>query len=72
MDINEDIMNAAAISFELGIPLILICFCRVFPGKRLLWVPMLGAVTPIIMFFGLTTFDYFFLSKDEFAFSFLA
>jgi hypothetical protein len=72
MDINEDLLDAAAIGFELGLPLILIYFCSAFPGKRPLWVPMLGAITPIIMFFGFTTFGYFFLNKDEFSFSFFA
>jgi purine-cytosine permease-like protein len=61
----EFYLTAGALVVELGVPVLLIYLSLKRPSKKHILLTMLGAVTPLLLFYLFGAIDYFVLNPDE-------
>ena len=61
----EIYLTAGALLVELGVPVLLIYLSLKRSSKKHIFLPMLGAVTPLLLFYFFGAIDYFVLNPDE-------
>ena len=71
MEINDTLLTVGAITLELGFPAVLIILCFLSPSKRPVFIPVLGAVTPMLCAYAYGTVGYFLVSREEYEYGFL-
>jgi len=62
---NDTYLIVGALFIELGIPALLIFLLLKLPNKKPIFLPMIGAVTPLLMFYLFGAVDHFVLNPDE-------
>ena len=68
---TEDLLNTSAIIFEVGLPIIISSICFMKPDFRKFLLPVLGALTPLLVAYLYSTAGYYFISRDEYEYGFL-
>lgn len=68
---TEDLLNLTAIVFEIGLPVVIGVICLIKPNHRKWLVPVLGAVTPLLIVYAHYIVGYYFVSREEFEYGFL-
>ena len=58
-------LTIGAILIEFGLPIALIYFSITLPSKRKIFIPILGAVTPMVLYLIIGTIDYTFITTEE-------
>ena len=65
MDISEEILTILAILFELGIPFVIITLCILRPRLSNMLLPILGSVTPLLVFYFWCSFSFLILGNED-------
>ena len=68
---SDDLLALGAVIFELGLPIIIGIACYMRPKVRKFLLPVLGAVTPLLIAYIYTVIGYYLVSREEYQYGFL-